>query len=591
MNELASRTRNTIIILGLIQGLVLLAAHIAVVRGFLNTSDDLVWIMPWWAAGIGVFIALQLTVSDVRDPRVWRFAPILLVALIGTAAYAGYTVEPSLRGNLTPAVFSYIVTAFIGWYVLLPFVQASLKIGRWRPDYPTLFEFAWNNGITLLIAAIFTGIFWSLLGLWAGLFNVIGISWFAAIFYNKYFAYPVTALVFAFAIYLGRSHVGAVVTVRRVVLAVYKGLLPLLAVIALLFLAALPFMGLKPLWATGKATALMLTLQILSLFFLNAVFQNGQGERPYNAAVRAIVRAAVVLLPIYTILCAYALYLRVDQYGWSTDRFWAALLTFVVGLHVVGYAAAALRRSAIWMGGMAPANVAIAAVVVALSVAVNSPLLDAQRISATSQVARLLEGKVSPADFDYRYLRFDLGRAGNTALARLQDVQAHPGAAAIRASAAQALKQADRYSVQAEKAEKAETAEQAAGHFALYPRGEQLSGVFLRYVMAANWRIEECIEIDRRCAVLAIDLNGDKRKEYVVFSISKIGEQREHTAHVYTPVKDGWRLAGNFNFHLPQHPQTLEALEAVLANADYGVVDNPWQNLRIGKHTEPFRPE
>jgi hypothetical protein len=582
MNDLTNRTRNTILLLGLIQGLLMLSAYIVATRDILKVPEDLIWLVPWWTVAIAVPPALQLVLTDTRDRRTWLFGLRLLGVLALTAAYAAYA--GTMESNGPP---SYVFTTFIGWYVLLPFVQAVLKTGRLRPDYSTLFEFAWNNGITLLIASIFTGIFWALLALWAGLFDVIGIKLFSKLFYNPYFGYPVTAVVFAFALYLGRNHVSAVVTVRRVILAVFKGLLPLLAVITLLFLAALPFMGLKPLWATGKATALMLALQILSLFFLNAVFQNGQGEPPYPAWLRALVRAAIVLLPVYTVLCAYALYLRIDQHGWSMDRFWAVLLTAVIGLYTLGYAAAALRRSAVWMAGMAPVNVAIAAVVVALSVAVNSPLLDAQRISASSQVARLLNGKVAAADFDYRYLRFDLGRAGKTALARLKEIGDHPEATTIRASAEKALNQKHRYGAEMDNIR---TAAQAAKRFAVYPRGERLSDSFLEYTTGkhADWQIQRCFEVGQRCVVLVADMNGDQRKDHVLF---RGGRYYDRFIGVYTQIDKNWRLVGNLNGRTPMQLPPLEELEAVLAKADYTVADNPWRNLKLGKHTQQFSPE
>ncbi len=182
MNELSNGTRNTILILGLIQGLLLLSAHVVAAHDILTASADLIWLVPWWAAGIGVLTALQLILTDTRDRRVWLFGLGLLGVLALTGGYAGYSAEPPTQVNVTRLVMPYILTTFIGWYVLLPFVQDSLKTGRLRPAYPVLFEFAWNNGITLLIAMIFTGIFWALLSLWAGLFEVIGIAFFGKFF-------------------------------------------------------------------------------------------------------------------------------------------------------------------------------------------------------------------------------------------------------------------------------------------------------------------------------------------------------------------------------------------------------------------------
>lgn len=584
MPELSRRIRNAILLLGLVQGLLLLVLHLLVRRDVLVPATDMAWLWPGYAIAIGVPAALQLLLTDTSGRRLGWFALGLLVVLALTGAYAGYTVGSNGIYDPFDPLQPYMLTTFIGWYVLLPFVQAWLQTGRLRPDYPMLFEFAWNNGIVLLIAALFTGIFWALLGLWSGLFEILGVHLFRRLFFNVYFGHVATATVFAGALYIGRSHVAAVVTVRRVILAVFKSLLPLLAVIAVLFLAALPYMGLEALWATGQAAALMLMLQLLMLFFLNAVFQNGQGAAPYAPWLRTFMRAAIVLLPVYTVLCLYALYLRVDQYGWTTERFWAALLMVVVGLHVFGYAGAALRRRGPWMAAMAPVNVTVAAIIVVLSVAVSSPLLNALRTSADSQVARLLEGEVGAQAFDYGYLRFDLGRPGIAALERLKDVADHPEADAIRTAAAEALERTQRYGFNP----LAQTTAQAATHFSVYPEGATLSDSFLTHVVEhGDWHLKQCIQAKQRCAVLAADMNGDRRMDYVVFRISS---RYDRFGGVYGDTAEGWQLVGEYNVARDAQPRSLAELQALLADADYGFEVNPWRDLKLGGRLRRLEP-
>ncbi|HEX9628304.1 MAG TPA: DUF4153 domain-containing protein [Acidiferrobacterales bacterium] len=587
MGDLSRLTRNAIIGLGLGQGVLLLLAHVLIERNVLAAPADMTWLLPWYAVAIAVPTALQLIATDVRDRRLWRAGLGLAAVLVFTGAHVGYAVEPAATISSSPVVVPYVLTTFIGWFVLLPFVQTWLKTGRLRPPYPELFEFAWNNTITLIIAEVFTGIFWALLALWAALFKVIGVTLFDALFYDKYFSYPVTATVFAFALYLGRSNLSAVVTVRRIILAIFKGLLPLLAVLIVLFLAVLPFMGLKPLWDTGSATALMLTLQIFLVIFLNAVYQDGRGEAPYPVWLRLAVRVAVIVLPVYTLLCLYALHLRIGQHGWSTDRFWAVLLAVVVGLYAFGYAVAALRRSTVWMAGMAPVNVAIAAVTVALAVLVNSPLLDARRISVASQIDRLLAGKLTAEKFDYDYLRFELGRAGNAALEGLKALTDHPQAAEIRTAATRVLSRTNRWTAQADRIE---TTEQAAAHFAVYPKGERLDGEFLRHAMCepCDWRLKRCLEVGRHCAALVVDLNRDARKEYVLFHVNA---PYDRFAAVFSRAGKEWEYAGELSQPLPAEWDSLAHIEEMLATGDYAVVDSAWRDLRIGAHIRPFRPE
>lgn len=65
-------------------------------------------------------------------------------------------------------------------------------------------------------------------------------------------------------------------------------------------------------------------------------------------------------------------------------------------------------------------NVVMALAIVATLLAIHSPLVDLKRIAAASQLARL---GATIDRFDFRYLRFDLGRHG---LRALQDLTRSP---------------------------------------------------------------------------------------------------------------------------------------------------------------------
>ena len=99
------------------------------------------------------------------------------------------------------------------------------------------------------------------------------------------------------------------------------------------------------------------------------------------------------------------------------------------GIWGLGYAGAVLLRQ--WPSAIGRINIASVLILSVLVVAMNSPLLDPYRLAANNQVDRLLGGQIAPADFDYLYLRFSLGRYGKYALIRLREA-AHPRADAIR---------------------------------------------------------------------------------------------------------------------------------------------------------------
>lgn len=580
----ASRTRLAMLLIGLVQGLLLLAVHqLATVP-----APNYPLLVPWYAMAIGVPVALLLSISEVRDRRLWGVAAALAVILGLTGYFVGVAVDTGEHAQSFPVIFPFVLTMLIAWHVFLPFAQVYLRSASWRPRYSDLFEFAWNNFLTLLIAELFVIIFWALLTLWAALFKLIGIAFFADLFASKYFVYPVHAVVFAFAVLLGRRHVAAVVTARRVILAVFKGLLPMLALIAVLFLAALPFMGLAPLWQTGHATALMLTLLFFTIVFMNAVYQDGQGPEPYPAWLRAVLRGVWVLLPIYALLCVYALWLRIDQYGWSMDRFWAALLTLIAGLYTIGYAVAALRRRGHWMRGMEPVNIAVAGVMIVLAILVNSPVLDARRITVASQIDRLLSGRISAEEFDYDYLRFDLGRPGIVALQALRDNDDHPEVATLRERAKLVLAKSHRW---AEPTETPATTGQVADQFVFFPAGTVPDESFLKFAISdqRDWQLRRCFEIGQRCQVLGIDLNQDGVRDYAVFFTGR--QAWDRMISVYTRAGQVWTRVGRLDIDAHGPKQMPEDLEAALARGQYEATDSPWRDLKLGGTRYQFRAE
>jgi hypothetical protein len=111
--------------------------------------------------------------------------------------------------------------------------------------------------------------------------------------------------------------------------------------------------------------------------------------------------------------------LRIQQYGWSVDRIHATFFIVVAGIWGLGYAGSVFLRQ--WPSAIWRINTTATLILAVIVVAMNSPVLDPYRLSANNQVERLLEGSTSPENFDFLYLRFNLGRYGNYALSRLKN--------------------------------------------------------------------------------------------------------------------------------------------------------------------------
>ncbi|MNF88599.1 hypothetical protein D3C84_710970 [compost metagenome] len=230
------------------------------------------------------------------------------------------------------------------FYILTPFIQAWDSRSGWRFDYTALYRHAWNNGLIQLLAALLVGLFWLLIILWAGLFSVLGIRFFAELFFNRVFAWLSCALVFAVGVRIGLQRDQVIEALRGLLLAICRALLPLTVLIVLLFVVCLPFTGLDPLWQTKRASAILLALVFTHLCLLNGVFQDGRQSSGYARPLRVMTDASLLVLPLLAALAGYALWLRVQQYGLTPSRVLVGLLVCMALLYAVAAVGAVLQR-------------------------------------------------------------------------------------------------------------------------------------------------------------------------------------------------------------------------------------------------------
>jgi hypothetical protein len=356
-----------------------------------------------------------------RTLAIWAVAATAALALLGWHDVARQSAE-TLRYPpfFTPPLFLFTAAAlFIGHHLILP---ADLE-RRWVAAFPTYFDTAWKAGVQLGLSIGFTGAFWLLLLLGSELFKIIGLPFLSNLIGEEWFTIPLTCLVFPIAVHLTDVRDGLIRGVRTVVLMLLSWLLLVMTVLVAGFLVALPFTGLAGLWNTGSATALVLSAAAALIILINTAYQDGRPDNLPPAVLRIAVRVAAVLIKPLIILAFWGLALRIGQHGLTPDRIIAQACA-VVGLsYAFGYGVAALRpfwrRGSAWMAPLERANVWTAVLAVALILALFSPLADPTRLSVNDQVARLERGAVAVDQFDFRFLRFESGKAGLAALDKL----------------------------------------------------------------------------------------------------------------------------------------------------------------------------
>ena len=513
-----------------------------------------------------------------RTVTLWMLVTVVVIAALGfydvwrgdtssmLTTYADAQTGVRLPSRL---LFIFLIAGFfIAHSLLLSAEQDQRRIGR----YATHFETAWKLIIQLIFSGAFVGVLWGVLWLGASLFMLVKLDFLKELLQKSWFAIPLTTFGFTCAMHITDVRPAIVRGIRSLLLVLLSWILPISTLIVVGFLATLPLTGLQPLWATRSATAILLGAAAMLVILINAAFQNGEVSSSIARVVRLSARlAALTLLPIVAI-AIYALGLRVDEYGWTTDRIIAAACLLVAGNYAIGYAWAAFQST--WMRTIAPTNVAAAYLILLVLLALFSPLSDPARLSVNHQLARLNAGRTAANDFDFEYLRFEGVRYGREALERLKSDAHGTDAAAIREKAGRAL--ALEHPNRGREANPGTS--DIAANITVWPSQGRLPESFAAQNWNAYklpWELPLCLrQLHAKCDAFEIDMNGDGKNDIILLPV---GVPMQGV--ILVENSDGnWSLFGK----LPRELSACESFRRKMIAGEYQLKPARTKELEIG---------
>lgn len=357
----------------------------------------------------------------------WRAAPRaaglgLVVAgliLLTTLRYAG--VDDFFR-PLIPALALVVVAA-----LPVPFLIAAAK-SRWN-DYPALFLEAWAIVLRGAAAGAFTGLVWLVIYLSDAVLGIVGIDVIGRLVNEDLVVLVLSGAIFGLGVAVIQDL--AEFLSPYVVLRMFRLFLPVVLAVMAVFLMALPFRGLNGLVTGFSPAALLLTMVAGGIALVSIAVDQSDAEATGSALLRRSAEGMALVLPLVAGLALYAVWLRLGEYGWTPERLFA-LVVAVIGLgYGLVYAVAVLRRGA-WMERIRQGNIRMALVVLAAAVLWLTPVLNAERISARDQLARLEAGKTPVEELDVAALR-SWGKPGAEVIAQLEARAKEPGQEALAA--------------------------------------------------------------------------------------------------------------------------------------------------------------
>ncbi|WP_417469908.1 DUF4153 domain-containing protein [Maricaulis sp.] len=428
-------------------------------------------------SGYGFYSLVQN--SEAPDPRLVLALSICLIA--GAASFSVAWARRAMAARLALTLCLTALTGIVTWLISgsnaeqtglaqeqtvgfwlfpsLPLIMflglvlglVSIGQGRARWPYPDIFRAGLNLPIQWGFGLAASGLLTGFVFLWALALSAAGWDGLKQAFEDGWLAWPLAGAIAGLAIGLARSVNKLREAAEAIILIAAKLALPILAVFSVVFAAVILVGGIDNLQAAGSPTAILLALAILAKLIFNAVYRDGS-ETP-GRIMRSFAWIALATLPVYATLAVYGISLRVTEYGFSPSRvivlIVAALVAAYTLLLLLSLAGDILRPARQgWMPLVSRLNTGFAGLWFVLLLALQSPLLSPNRISANDQVARLMDGRTEAEQFDFIALRFTMGAPGRRAIGELAEISDHPQADYIRSHAIEMRDRTERWTGQ-----------------------------------------------------------------------------------------------------------------------------------------------
>ena len=370
--------------------------------------------------GFGALLAMAGPIGFGRAlPRAFGLGA-LVAGLIGLTALRWGEAE-DLFNSPIPA-FALLTVAALP----VPFLIAAARTS-WR-DYPALFLEAWSIVLRGAAAGAFTGLVWLVIYLSDEVLRIVGIDAISRLLAQEVVPMVLTGAVFG----LGMAVIYDLAELLSpyVVLRVFRLFLPVVLAVMAVFLIALPFRGLDGLAGGLSPAALLLTMVAGGVALVSIAIDQTDADATQSPLLLRCAKGLALVLPVVAGLALYAIWLRLADYGWSPERLFILLVAAVGLAYGLVYALAVLRGAG-WMERIRQGNIRVALGIIALAALWLTPVLNAERISAQSQLARF--EATSRAELLDVYALRSWGKPGAEVIAVLEETAKAPGQEALAA--------------------------------------------------------------------------------------------------------------------------------------------------------------
>lgn len=410
---------------------------------------------------------------------------------------------------------------FVLFVIALPFLTAGAIAGKSPRRYADLFDVSWGAVTRVIVSAAFTGLFWLLLFLSDALLQLVGITLIEALIDIDPAPPVITGAIFGLAIVV--THELSDMVSPQLILRLLRLLLPMITFVVTVFVIALPFRGLSNLFGSLSAGGVMIGMGMTAITLVSAAVDRSPEQGVQRRWMKGFVQVLACLVPILGGLAISAVWVRVQDYGWTPDRLVAATIAGVIFAYGVVYAGSVLLRGD-WSHRLRQGNIALALGVMAILALWLTPALNPQAISARSQVARLDAGEAM-AKLPLYEMAHRWGRAGQEHVSLLKarfEAEGHTTGLHLISKAQEAANSYE-FEVDTAQANNSQQALELDTSLPVFPEGSALpSEVFSGTDYQLSEVFDVCLPRDERaaknCVLIFVPGDGDQKPHFVLFS-------------------------------------------------------------------------
>ena len=385
-------------------------------------------------SGVSLALAGPLTLRNALSGAVWLAAPV--AALVSLAGLRYVRSTDLLDEPVTLVVAGVLVL------VATPFLLVRRQAGKAWLDYAHLFDAAWTVFIRYFAAWVFVGIFWMVLFLSNQLLKLVDVQIIELILRREWLVFALTGGTLGLGlavVYELRDTISPFIVLRLLRL-----LVPVVLLVVVVFLLAMPFQGQSDLFGEFSAAGILMGTAIVAITLINTALDRSDERAVTSRGLRVSTRLMAIALPVLAGLAVWAVAVRVVQYGWTPDRVLAMCAALFLLVYGVLYCFTALAGAG-WMARIRRVNVVMALFVVAVAALWMTPVLNAQKISVNSQIKRFAMNQSALDQLPLWELAKEWGKAGQAGLDRLLAMTGHAEFAELAARIGEVRKSNSRF--------------------------------------------------------------------------------------------------------------------------------------------------